>query len=86
MPPPWDDADLPEGMAVVRRRPETDSGLARHPLVVTRRGQGEGEVVGVQLLPLSLPALRGLALNLIAARAVWPRRRPGRGSWRRACP
>ena len=55
---PWDDADLPEGMAVVRRRRKTDPGLARHPLVVTRRGQGEGEVVGVQLLPLSLPALR----------------------------
>ena len=56
--PPRGDADLDDGVAVVRRRPETDPGLARHPLVVTRRGQGAGEVIGVQVLSQSLSTLR----------------------------
>lgn len=45
-------ADLEAGHAVVRRRPRTAPGLARHPLVVTRSGQGEGEVIGLQLLSM----------------------------------
>ena len=50
---PLGDDDVPEGVAVVRRRPATEPGLARHPLVLTRRGQGDGEVVGIQVLSLS---------------------------------
>ena len=49
--------DILQGEAVVRRREKTESGLARHPLVVTRRGVGAGEVIGVELLPQREPAL-----------------------------